>query len=147
MTEYLKQVKLTLVKKEGIESFKAEGSYQIQKVLRDIIPADSINVHESVVAVFFNQNNESVGWFQVSQGGINQSVVDLRMVFSAALNCLATAIIMCHNHPSGNIKPSQDDIKITKKLKDGGDILNIKLLDHIIITEESYYSFADEGLI
>ena len=147
MEKYTKRVKLTMVTDESVERFKVIDSKNAADQLRKILPEDSIDVYESCVAVFFDQSNESVGWFLVSQGGINYSVVDVRMVMSAALGCLATGMIICHNHPSGSLKPSDADIKITKKLKDACGILDIKFLDHIILTEQSHYSFADEGLI
>ena len=83
----------------------------------------------------------------MSSGGINQSVVDLRILFKNALEHLATGIIIAHNHPSGNLKPSSEDLKITKQIAEAGKILNIQLLDHLIITQNSYLSFADENLL
>ena len=147
MEKYTKRVKLTMTTDKSVERFKVIDSKNAADQLRKIIPEDSIDVHESCVAVFFNQSNESVGWFLISQGGINQSIVDVRMVMSAALGCLATGIIICHNHPSGSLNPSNADIRITEKLRGACDILDIKFLDHIILTEQSYYSFADSGLV
>lgn len=147
MTDYSRQVKITFESKEGFESFIANDSTVTSKAFRKLISIDTIEIYESVVAIFLNQNNESIGWFKVSQGGINASVVDLRMIYSAALNCLATGVILCHNHPSASLKPSSQDIAITKKLKEGGNLLDIRLLDHIILTKDSYFSFADEGLL
>lgn len=102
---------------------------------------------EEFWALFLNQNNRVVHIAQLTQGGISQSLVDLRILFKIAMDHFATGIIVSHNHPSGNLKPSQEDINITKKIKDAGNLLNIQLLDHLIITQNSYLSFADEGLI
>lgn len=147
MINYLKEVKITLEKKnEGPEVFKVTSPETAFNALKQII-GDSIDVYETVIVVFFNINSESIGWMKVSQGGINQSVVDLRLIFSAALQCLATGIIMCHNHPSGNLVPSSDDIKITKRIEEAGNIFSIKLFDHIIISDKSYYSFKNEGIL
>jgi len=83
----------------------------------------------------------------LSMGGITGTVADIRLLFSVALNSLATSVIMSHNHPSGNLNPSQQDKDLTRKVQDAGKLMDIQLLDHVIITRESYYSFADEGLI
>lgn len=147
MINYSREVKITFENKEGFESFKISDSHNSEKIFRKIMPIDSIEIYETVIAIFLNNNSESIGWFKVSQGGINGSVVDVRMIFSAALNCLATQFILCHNHPSGSLKPSIQDIAITDKLKEGSKVLDIKLLDHIILTKDSYFSFADKGLI
>lgn len=102
---------------------------------------------EEFWAVFLNQSNKVIHIAQLTQGGINQSIVDLRIIFKTALDYFATGIIISHNHPSGNLKPSAEDINITKKIKEAGNLMNIQLLDHLIITQTSYLSFADEGLL
>ena len=102
---------------------------------------------EEFWALFLNQNNKVIHIAQLTQGGINQSLVDIRIVFKTALEHFATGIIISHNHPSGNLKPSSEDINITKKIKEAGDVMNIQLLDHLIVTQNSYLSFADEGLL
>jgi DNA repair protein RadC len=84
---------------------------------------------------------------KLTHGGIDQSIVDTRILFSIALDHLATAIVVAHNHPSGNLKPSRQDIQITESLKNGGELLNIKLLDHLIISQDSFFSFSDEGIL
>lgn len=88
-----------------------------------------------------------LGIYEVSSGGISGTVVDLRLIFAAALKANAVSLIMIHNHPSGQIKPSEADKQITRKVKEAGRILDIALLDHLIITPDIYYSFADEGAI
>ena len=102
---------------------------------------------EEFWAVFLNQSNRIVGKSRLSAGGINQSVVDVRILFKTALENLATGVVIAHNHPSGNLKPSQEDLKITKQICEAGKILNIQMLDHLIITQNSYLSFADENLL
>lgn len=102
---------------------------------------------EEFWAIFLNQSNKVVHTQQLSSGGINQSIVDVRILFKNALELLSTGIIIAHNHPSGSLKPSAEDINITKKIKEAGSILNIQLLDHLIITQDHYFSFADEGLL
>lgn len=102
---------------------------------------------EEFWALFLNQNNKVIHIAQLTHGGINQSIVDIRILFKTALDYFSTGIIISHNHPSGNLKPSSEDINITKKVKEAGNLMNIQLLDHLIITQSSYLSFADEGIL
>ncbi|KIA83507.1 hypothetical protein OA84_08330 [Kaistella solincola] len=102
---------------------------------------------EEFWAIFLNQNNRIIGKSRLSSGGINQSVVDIRILFKTALEHFATGLVVAHNHPSGNLKPSQEDLKITKQIAEAGKILNIQLLDHLILAQNSYLSFADENLL
>lgn len=97
--------------------------------------------------IFLNQRNKILGKSQLSTGGINFSLVDLRILFKQALEFPSSAIMIAHNHPSGTLKPSEADLKITKQIFDAGKILNIQLLDHLIITQNAYFSFADENLL
>ena len=103
--------------------------------------------HEEFWLLMLNRANRVIGRCKVSQGGLSGTVIDTRIILKKALDMLASSIIVCHNHPSGNIQPSDADVKITEKLKKAAGILEIKLLDHIIIANKSYFSFADEGLI
>ena len=98
-------------------------------------------------ALYLNQSNKVIHIEKLTQGGISQSVVDVRILFKIGLEKFATAVIVAHNHPSGNLKPSSEDINITKKISEGGKILSINLLDHLIITQKSYYSFSDEKIL
>ncbi len=119
----------------------SNDGYQIlKKYLSDIRT-------EEFWAIFLNQNNRVLHFAQLTQGGINQSIVDVRILFKTALDHFSTGIIVAHNHPSGNLKPSKEDIDITQKIKEAGKILNIQLLDHLIITQNSYFSFSDNGLL
>ncbi|AZA76347.1 JAB domain-containing protein [Chryseobacterium sp. G0186] len=102
---------------------------------------------EEFWAVFLNNGNKVIHISQLTQGGISQSIVDVRVLFKIALEHFSTGVIIAHNHPSGNLKPSQEDIHITQKIKEAGKVLSIQLLDHIIITQDSYFSFSDEGLL
>ena len=102
---------------------------------------------EEFWALFLNQSNKVVQIKQLTSGGINQSVVDIRVLFKYALDYYSTALIVAHNHPSGNLKASGEDVAITKKIKEAGALLNIQLLDHIIIGQRGYFSFADDGLL
>jgi len=103
--------------------------------------------HEEFWLLMLNRANRVLGRYKVSQGGLAGTVIDTRIILKKALDNLATSIIVCHNHPSGNNQPSDADVKITEKLKKAADMLEIKLLDHVIIADKSYFSFADEGLV
>ncbi|RPI44126.1 MAG: DNA repair protein RadC [Bacteroidetes bacterium] len=103
--------------------------------------------HEEFWLLMLNRANRVVGRYKVSQGGLAGTVIDTRIIMKKALDNLASSIIVCHNHPSGNKQPSDADIKITEKLKNAAEMLEIKLLDHVIIADKSYFSFADEGLV
>ncbi len=103
--------------------------------------------HEEFWLLLLNRANRVLGRFKVSQGGLSGTVIDTRIIMKKAIDNLASSIIVCHNHPSGNKQPSDADVKITEKLKKATGMLEIKLLDHVIIADKSYFSFADEGLI
>ena len=103
--------------------------------------------HEEFWLLMLNRANRVLGKYKVSQGGLSGTVIDTRIILKKALDNLASSIIVCHNHPSGNKQPSDADVKITRKLKKAAEMLEIKLLDHVIIADKSYFSFADEGLI
>jgi DNA repair protein RadC len=102
---------------------------------------------EQFKVLLLNRSNKVLGMLELSTGGITGTVADPRLIFVAALKANACSLLIAHNHPSGSLKPSKEDEELTQKIKCAGQFLNIKLLDHIIITEESYFSFADEGLI
>ncbi|PXY43994.1 RadC family protein [Flavobacterium hydrophilum] len=103
--------------------------------------------HEEFWVLFLNNSNKVILKSQLSKGGISGTIVDVRLVFKLALENGATGLILCHNHPSGGLIPSDADKQITKKIKQAGDSLDVKVLDHLIITETKYYSFADEGIL
>jgi DNA repair protein RadC len=103
--------------------------------------------HEEFWILFLNRSNKVINRMKLSQGGVSGTVTDVRMVMKKAIECLASGIIVCHNHPSGNLSPSESDSKITQKIKEAGNLMDIQLLDHLIISDMSYYSFADNGLL
>ncbi len=103
--------------------------------------------HEEFWVLLLNNSSKILYKLQLSKGGITQTIVDQRMLFKIALEHLATALILVHNHPSGQLNPSRDDLNITQKIKEGAKSLDIQLLDHVIITSHHYFSFADEGLL
>ena len=103
--------------------------------------------HEEFWIVLLNRANKVTAIERISEGGLTGTVADPRRIFNNALKAEATSIILSHNHPSGNIQPSSMDIELTKKLKKAGEVLDISVYDHIIIGENNYYSFADEGML
>jgi len=127
------------LKKDKITSSQAVFDL-LQPILGDLY-------HEEFWIVYLNNSNRILKREQLSKGGITGTVVDVRLAFKLALQLGAVAIILAHNHPSGTLKPSQSDINLTQKLKSAGESLDIKVLDHLIITENAYFSFADENLL
>jgi len=103
--------------------------------------------HEEMHILFLNQANEVIKQEQVSMGGVSNTIVDPKIIFKKAIQYLASVIIVAHNHPSGSLKPSNEDINITKKLVEGGKLLAIRMADHLIISDEGYFSFADENML
>ncbi len=103
--------------------------------------------HEEFWIILLNRANEVIRKIQISSGGVSATVADPKIIFKAAIENLASSIVLVHNHPSGNLKPSQQDIDLTKKLKESGKMLEIPILDHLIFTDHAYFSFADEGIL
>lgn len=109
--------------------------------------SDDLELLESFYLLLLDRANRVKGMLAVSKGGTAGTVVDAKIVFAAALKTLASSVVLAHNHPSGNLRPSQADIDLTRKLKEAGKSLDIAVLDHLIVTTTGYYSFADEGLL
>ena len=126
---------------------KIASAKDAYNVLRHSWDENKIEFIEQFKVMFLNRANKVLGIYEVSTGGISGTVADPRVIFVAALKANACAIIISHNHPSGNLKPSRQDEELTQKIKQGGQLLEITLLDHLIVTAEEFYSFADEGLL
>ncbi len=126
---------------------KISHSRDAYQILKNSWDFNKIELVEQFKVMLLNRANKVLGICEVSSGGTSATVADPKIIFSVALKGMANGIIVCHNHPSGNLQPSQTDLDLTKKLKEAGKFLELQLLDHVIITSESYYSFADEGLI
>jgi DNA repair protein RadC len=108
---------------------------------------NKIEFVEQFKVILMNRANRVLGIYEMSTGGVSGTVVDPKLVFMAALKTNACNLILTHNHPSGNLRPSRADEELTSKIKEGGKFLEIKVSDHIIVTNEGYFSFADEGLL
>lgn len=125
---------------------KISSSEDAEEVLREIWSAQ-IDFREEFIVLLMDRSNRVLGYQLISKGGITGTVVDIRLILAAAIKSLASGIIIAHNHPSGNLKPSQPDINMTKKVKQAGNTMDVQVLDHLILTKEGYYSFADEGIV
>ncbi|TDD75872.1 RadC family protein [Flavobacterium caseinilyticum] len=128
---------------DAVELKKITSSKIIFEIMQPVIGELP---HEEFWIIYMNNSNKVISKSQLSKGGITGTLVDVRIVFKTALEIGATALILCHNHPSGTLIPSDADKQITRKLKLAGDSLEIKVLDHLIVTETGYFSFADEGI-
>jgi DNA repair protein RadC len=129
-------------------SKKIRQSADAAIILQDIYQkAGNIGIVESMYALFVNRSNQIIGYAKLSEGGIAGTVLDNTILFKYAVNCLASGIFLAHNHPSGNLNPSEADKKVTRSAVQAGQIMKIPILDHLIMTEGSYFSFADDGLI
>jgi DNA repair protein RadC len=126
-------------KKVKIDSSKSAYEY-IYQDLSDL-------PHEEFYVVYVNQANEIILTKQISKGGISGTAVDGKIIFNYALQCQATGFFMSHNHPSGNLNPSESDIRLTKSIREFGKYIDIAMIDHLIFTDNGYFSFADQGLL
>lgn len=129
---------------EALQLKKIESSYSVFELMQPILGELP---HEEFWIIYVNNSNKVIHKKQLSKGGITGTLVDVRLVMKTAIEVGAIGIILSHNHPSGTLKPSEADKQITQKLKVAADSLDIKVLDHLIITEKAYFSFADEGIL
>ncbi len=129
---------------ESKEKYKIGGSKDAFNYMQPFLEDLS---YEEFWVIYMNRSNRIIDQVKISQGGISGTVIDVRIILKHAIEKLASTIIICHNHPSGNLQPSKSDIQITSKLKEAAKFHDVELLDHLIICDSSYYSFADEGII
>ena len=128
---------------ERVKILSSETSYSYLKPFY----AECMEHHEESYVMFLNRANKASGVSLISKGGMAETVMDVKIILQTALKVHASGIILSHNHPSGNLCPSEPDKRITSKIKEACKCLDLVLLDHIILTDEHYYSFTDEGLI
>lgn len=129
------------------QRLRIKKSSDVQELLRQIWDENKIELMEQFKVILLNRNNRVLGFFEASSGGVSGTVADPKLIFMAALKMNACALIIAHNHPSGNKLPSEADKSLTLKIKEGAKLLDMSLLDHIIVTTEECFSFADEGLL
>lgn len=132
----------------NIEDFKVVNNSRLMNVVfKQIWNQNDLTIRESFYAIFFNPKLDVVGYRKIGDGSLDAVMVDMRIIFSSALLANATHIAVAHNHPSGSLKPSSADLNLTQQIVSASKVLNISFLDHLIITEDDYYSFRDEGNI
>jgi DNA repair protein RadC len=117
------------------------------KYLRSVWDKDRLELIEEVLLVCLNNQLEVLGWVKVSQGGLAKATVDARIIFGVALQVAATRVLLAHNHPTSATKPSPEDKELTEQLKKAGRLLEIELVDHVILTRDSHFSFSEQGLL
>lgn len=142
----MKTMKLFELKKNksDFEKVKITTSRNAYDVIRKFYHED-ILIYESFFILMLDRANNTIGYAKISQGGIAGTVVDLKIIAKYCIDSLCSGVILAHNHPSGNLKPSIQDKEITKKIKNGLNLLEVNTFDHLILTEESYYSFSDNS--
>ncbi|AZI26634.1 DNA repair protein [Pedobacter sp. G11] len=127
---------------------KADSSEDLYSILREHWNLNQIALREEFKIILLSTNLRILGISSIASGGMSAVSIDSKLIFSTALLANARGIVLAHNHPSGNLIPSQSDINITKKIKDGAKLLDIEVFDHIILTKDNgYYSFADDGIL
>jgi len=154
MTNLFNVAEVELIYKTNVkpaDRLKVTCSNDARNIFIDAFDENTFEHHEEFYILLLNRNSKVLGIKKISSGGVAGTVIDIKFIFQAAILANAESVILCHNHPSGNPQPSEQDKKITDKVKNAGLMLDIKVLDHIILTEHSkdsqYFSFADEGLI
>jgi DNA repair protein RadC len=145
----ISEVKLIYrTKIKASERLKVKCSRDACDILMETWDKDSIEHTEELKVLLMNRSNSVLGVFSVSKGGLSGTLTDVRLIYQAAIKANASGIIVAHNHPSSNTNPSESDTKITKKIQEAGNLMDIVLLDHIILTPDGeYFSYADQGLI
>ncbi len=146
MKVYESKAEFVTLKRQKSDLYKAKisNSQDSAKYARQFYHED-LTIYESVFIMCLNQRHNVIGYAKISQGGICSTIIDVRLICKYAIDTQSSAIIVVHNHPSGNLNPSNADKEITVKIKNALSFFDISLLDHVIITEDSYYSFSDDN--
>ena len=149
MTAKVNEIKISYREKTKMaDAPQLTSSRDVAALLHQNWDADTLALKESFKILLLNNSNRVKGIYQVSDGGITGTVVDLRILFAVVLKTTSTGICLAHNHPSGNLKPSQPDKQLTQKIKRAAALFDIKVLDHVIIVPNGdYFSFADNGIL
>ena len=137
---------ITLKYKTGnYKKTKISTSLDAFQVLLQLYDDDTVDYKETAYALFLNKANNTIGWMKISEGGTSATIIDQKIIFATALKCNASGIILSHNHPSGQLRASDEDRKMTSNLATIGYIMGIEVLDHVIVCRSGYYSMNDEG--
>ena len=142
----VKEIQLSY-KKRKINPVKINSSATAASFLHQIWNKRLLGIQEEFVALFLDRGNNVVSYYVISKGGISGTVIDVRLILAIALKTFSSSIILAHNHPSGSLKFSDADLNITYKIKSSGLLMNVNVVDHLIITENGYYSMADAGFL
>ena len=145
-TETLSEIHVSY--KPGLISSKIiNDSNAAFDILVTLFPQETICLQEQFVVLYLNRANRVIGSYQLSKGGLTGTIADVILILCVALKTLVTGLILAHNHPSGNLKPSEADIQLIQKLKDASKLMDIEWLDHMILNSNGYFSFTDDGII
>lgn len=139
------EVRVSYITDRLIPKIKIQSSADAAESLRKAMREDEIEYIESFMMLLLNRSNFTLGYCHISRGGISGTVADIRVIFQHALKANACGMIICHNHPSGNLHASEEDRRLTRNVVEAGKLMQIPVLDHIILTADRYYSFADDG--
>ncbi|MBY0534996.1 MULTISPECIES: JAB domain-containing protein [unclassified Paraflavitalea] len=144
LTQSAAEIQVSYIPKKtlGNKISCSEDAYQL---LKDFYPQETISLQERFVVAYLNRAHNVIGVYEASVGGLTGTIADPRLILSVALKIAATSIILSHNHPSGNLNPSNTDQELTNKIREACKYLDINVLDHIIITPKTFYSFADSS--
>ena len=144
LTQSAAEIQISYIPKKtlGNKISCSEDAYQL---LKDFYPQETISLQERFVVAYLNRAHNVIGVYEASVGGLTGTIADPRLILSVALKIAATSIILSHNHPSGNLNPSNTDQELTNKIREACKYLDINVLDHIIITPKTFYSFADSS--
>lgn len=126
---------------------KIQCSQEAYEQIKLFFDPELLNIKEEAVVLFLNRSNRVIGGYKLSSGGITSTVIDISLILGIALKCLAKGLILAHNHPSGELQPSQADRELTAKLRQAARLMDINLIEHLILSKDGYSSFADEGLL
>ena len=139
------EIKIRLVPSQNKMVERITKPEEVAEFVRQVIGKDELNVREHAVVLYLNRNGRVKGYYHLSTGGVSGTIIDPKVIYSIAVKSLSSSIIISHNHPSGNILPSQQDVQVTAQLREAGKLLEVNLIDHIIVTAAEYFSFADHG--
>lgn len=144
---FLGEVKIGYHRNEQVQGQQIQSSTDAIRFFRQLMTIDVIEHHEEFWVAYLNRANRVIGFMQVSRGGTHATVVDVKHVLQGAIGSNACGMLVMHNHPSGNLSPSEEDKKLTKKLQQACELFDITMLDHIILTADNSFSFADENML
>lgn len=147
---YLPQIQISVSFDREVKTsqlYTIKSSVDASELFKKVFNSDTFYWQEEMILLCLNNANKVIAYYKISSGSITGTIADVRMIYTLALKTGSVGIMIAHNHPSGTLRASDADKTITKKIQKAGETLDIKLLDHLILTDEDYYSFADNGLI